>query len=150
MHSFARRLRRRAATLAAAGVLTPTLLAAQTPQSKPIPGVWRFGASLYGYLPSVSGTSSAPADSGGNRINVDLAEILDLEFTVMGSFDAHNGRWGAFTDLVYLDFGVEAEIRDFTIGKIGIPANTTADLDFEFKGLVWTLAASTACLPIRR
>jgi hypothetical protein len=140
MHSFARRLRRRAATLAAAGVLTPTLLAAQTPPSEPIPGAWRFGASLYGYLPSVSGTSSAPADSGGNRINVNLAELLDLEFTVMGSFDAHNGRWGVFTDFIYLNYGgSKQQSRDFTIGRIGIPAGTTADLDLDFKGWVWTL-----------
>jgi hypothetical protein len=142
MHSSARRLRRQAATLAAAvGVLTPALLAAQTPPSEPIPGAWRFGASLYGYLPSVSGTSSSPADSGGNRINVNLAEILDLEFALMGSFDAHNGRWGVFTDVIYLKYGgSKQQSRDFTIGRIGIPAGTTADLDMDFKGVMWTLA----------
>jgi hypothetical protein len=141
MHSSARCLHRQAATLAAAlGVLGPTLLAAQTPPSEQIPGAWRFGASLYGYLPSVSGTSSAPADSGGNRININLAELLDLEFTVMGSFDAHNGRWGVFTDFIYLDYGAsKQQSRDFTIGRVGIPAGTTADLDLDFKGWVWTL-----------
>ena len=142
MHSSARRLRRQAATLAAAvGVLTPALLAAQTPPSEPIPGAWRFGASLYGYVPSVSGTSSSPADSGGNRINVNLAELLDLEFALMGSFDAHNGRWGVFTDFIYLNYGgSKQQSRDFTIGRIGIPAGTTADLDLDFKGVMWTLA----------
>jgi hypothetical protein len=141
MHSCASRLRRLAATLAATAGLLPTLLAAQTPPSQPIPGAWRFGASLYGYLPSVSGTSSSPADSGGNRINVNLAEILDLELALMGSFDAHNGRWGVFTDIIYLNYGgSKQQSRDFTIGRIGIPAGTTANLDLDFKGVLWTLA----------
>ncbi len=142
MHSSARRLRRQAATLAAAvGVLTPTLLAAQTPPSEPIPGAWRFGASIYGYVPSISGTSSSPADSGGNRINVNLAELLDLEFALMGSFDAHNGRWGMFTDFIYLNYsGSKQQSRDFTIGRIGIPAGTAADLDLDLKGVMWALA----------
>jgi hypothetical protein len=142
MHSSARRLRRQAATLATtAGLLTPALLAAQTPPSEPIPGAWRFGTSIYGYLPSISGTSSTPADSSGNRINVNLAEILDLEFALMGSFDAHNGRWGMFTDFVYLNFsGSKQQSRDFTIGRIGIPAGTAADLDLDLKGVMWALA----------
>ena len=142
MHSSARRLRRQAATLAAAvGVLTPTLLAAQTPPSEPIPGAWRFGASIYGYVPSISGTSSSPADSGGNRINVNLAELLELEFALMGSFDAHNGRWGMFTDFIYLNYsGSKQQSRDFTIGRIGIPAGTAADLDLDLKGVMWALA----------
>lgn len=143
MHSFARRLRRRAATLAAAvGVLAPTLLAAQTAPSEPIPGAWRFGASLYIYLPSISADSSAPADSGGNRINFNFDNFLDnLEFTLMGSLDAHNGRWGAFTDLIYLNtHSTKQQSRDFTIGRIGIPAGTTANLDLDFKGVMWTLA----------
>ena len=138
----ARRQRHQAAALAAAvGALTPTLLAAQTPpQSQPIPGPWRYGASLYGYLPSLSGTSSSPADSGGTPINVSLDNILDLKFTLMGSFDAHNGRWGVFTDVIYLNFGgSEQQSRNFTIGTIGIPAGTTANLDLDLKGLVWTL-----------
>ena len=137
----ARHPRHQAAALAAAvGVLTPTLLAAQTPQGEPIPGAWRYGASLYGYLPSVSGTSSSPADPGGTPINVNLDEIVDLKFTLMGSFDAHNGRWGVFTDLIYLNFGgSKQQSRDFTIGTIGIPAGTTANLDLDLKGLVWTL-----------
>jgi hypothetical protein len=141
MHSSPRRLRRQAATLAAAvGVLTPALLAAQTPPSEPIPGAWHFGASLYGYVPSVSGTSSSPADSSGNRINVNLAEILDLKFALMGAFDAHNGRWGVFTDVIYLNYdGSKQQSRDFTIGRIGIPAGTTAGLEVDLKGLMWTL-----------
>ena len=138
----ARRPRHWAAVLAAAVcVLTPTLLAAQTPpQSGPIPGAWRYGASLYGYLPSVNGTSSSPADPGGTPINISLDQILDLEFALMGAFEAHNGRWGVFTDLVYINFGgSKQQSRDFTIGTVGLPAGTTANLDLDLKGLVWTL-----------
>ena len=139
---FARRPRQWAAALAAAVcAFAPTLLAAQTPaQSAPIAGAWRYGASLYGYVPSAKGTSSAPADPGGTPINISLDQILDLEFALMGAFEAHNGRWGVFTDLVYINFaGSKQQSRDFTIGTIGLPAGTTANLGMDLKGLVWTV-----------
>ena len=49
----------------------------------------------------------------------------------MGSFDAHNGRWGVFTDFLYLNLGAnKQQSREFTIGGAEIPAGTTADLDW--------------------
>jgi hypothetical protein len=59
----------------------------------------------------------------------------------MGTFDVHNGRWGAFTDLMYLDVsGSKSASRDFTIGGQQIPANTTANLGWGIEGVIWTLA----------
>jgi hypothetical protein len=54
---------------------------------------------------------------------------------------AHNGQWGAFTDVIYLDVGnAKTGSRDFTIGNIGLPAGTAADLDLDLKAWVWTVA----------
>jgi hypothetical protein len=105
-------------------------------------GPWRFGASIYGYLPSLGGSASVPVDSAGNSINVGADQILDkLKFTFMGALDAHNGRWGAFTDLIYLDLGdAKQQTRDFSIGDIGLPAGTTSDIAWDLKGLAWTQA----------
>ncbi len=105
-------------------------------------GGWRFRGSLYGYLPSLGGSASVPTEPNGVPINVDADQILDsLKFMLMGAFDAHNGRWGAFTDLMYFNLGAtKDQSRDFTIGNVGIPANTTAHLDLRMKGLVWTMA----------
>jgi hypothetical protein len=105
-------------------------------------GAWHFAATLYFYVPSVAGTTTVPTDPGGGSINVDGSRILDnLKLALMGSFDAHNGRWGVFTDAVYLDFGnVKDQSRDFTIGNIGLPASTSARIDWALSGVAWTSA----------
>jgi hypothetical protein len=130
------------AVVIAAGVLTPAASSAQTSSSTWASDNWRYAASVYGYLPSIGGKTSFPADSGGSPINITAEKIVDsLKFTFMGALDAHNGRWGVFTDLIYLDLGGgKSASRDFTIGNIGLPAGTTADLEWDLKGWVWTLA----------
>ena len=61
--------------------------------------------------------------------------------TFMGAVDVHNGRWGMFTDALYLDVGgVKSQTNDFSIGNTRIPAGTTADLTVDLKSWVWTLA----------
>ena len=105
-------------------------------------GRWQFSALIYGYLPKIDGTMAFATASGSPSISVDASTIIDnLNFTVMGTFDVHNGRWGFFTDVLYLDVsGSESQTRDFTLGRVGIPASVNADLDLNFKGVVWTLA----------
>jgi len=61
--------------------------------------------------------------------------------TFQGSLDAHNGRWGIFNDLVYVDLGgVKQQNRDFSIGNVGVPASATTDLTLDLKSLIWTVA----------
>jgi len=121
-------------------LLAGTLLApaAATAQDS---GAWRTSATIYAYLPSLSGKTSFPTGSG-TPIDISTEQLLDnLKMTFMGSLDTHNGRWGLFTDVIYLDLGnTKTSSRDFTIGGIGIPADTTADLGLDLKGWVWTLA----------
>lgn len=126
----------------AIGACLPMHAAAQTSPTTPDTGAWRLRGSLYGYLPSLGGSASVPADPNGITINVEAEKILeDLKFMVMGALDAHNGRWGAFTDLMYFNLGnVKDQSRDFTIGNVGLPAGTTAHLDMRMEGLVWTAA----------
>ena len=126
----------------AIGALVPTLTEAQSSSSAPVQGVWNYRLSVYGYFPSVSGASSVPADSNGTPIDINADKVLDsLKFMAMGTFEAHNGRWGAFVDGMYLNFGGSKQrSRDFTIGGASPPIGTTADLDWDFKGTIWTLA----------
>jgi hypothetical protein len=130
------------AAVIAAGALLPAACFAQTTPAASTSSPWRYSGSLYLYLPSMGGKTSFPADSGGTPINVSADQIIDsLKFTFMGALDAHNGRWGVFTDLIYLDLGgSKSASRDFTIGNIGLPAGTSADLDWDLKGWAWTLA----------
>ena len=104
-------------------------------------GPWHFGLSVYGYFPSLSGAASVPTSPGGATLDVTASSIVDaLKFTFMGSLDAHNGRYGFFTDFIYLNLGGDKQnTRDFTISHKQIPASTSADLDWNLKGVMWTL-----------
>jgi hypothetical protein len=126
----------------AAGALLPASAAAQSAQSGWESDKWQFSATIYGYLPHIGGKLAVPVDTGGASINVDPSTIVGhLKMTFMGTLDAHYGRWGAFTDVLYLDVGgSKSNVRDFSIGNIGLPANTTADLSLDLKGIVWTVA----------
>jgi hypothetical protein len=105
---------------------------------------WEYRASIYGYLPDISGTTVFPA-GGNSGVGLTSEQILsNLEFTFMGTFDMHNGRWGLFSDLVYFDIDASrSRTRDFTLldgGRpISIPGSTTADLNLHFKATVWTM-----------
>ena len=60
---------------------------------------WAFGAALYGWLPDISGTTTFAGAPGGGDFTIGIDQILDnLQFTVMGSFDARRGRVGFVTD----------------------------------------------------
>jgi hypothetical protein len=137
-----RELRRRGGMLAASiAALWPALAVAQLSPSEPASGAWRYGISLNGYLPTLSGTSSTPADSNGTPIGINAENIMDnLKFTAMGTFEAHNGQWGVFTDLIYLHLGdSKQQTREFTLGGAAPAAGATADLEWNFRGTIWTL-----------
>lgn len=101
---------------------------------------WQFQAVAYIYLPSVSGQTVFPGPGGPG---VDPSKILDnLNFVFMSSFGADKGRWGVFTDVVYLDIGdSESPSRSFTIGG-GLPVDATATVRYDLNGWSWTLAGS--------
>lgn len=131
-----------AAFCLAACALLPAPATAQSTANPQEVGKWQFAATIYGYLPSIGGKLSVPVDTGGTNLNVSASQIIDsLKMTVMGTFEAHNGRWGVFTDVLYLDVGGnESQTRDFSVGGSGVPASTTADLSLDLKGTVWTIA----------
>lgn len=107
-------------------------------------GEWRYQATVYAYLPSVSGNTTFPPDAGGGSdAGIDTSLILsNINFAFMGSLAADNGRWGLFTDVVYLDIGdSDSPSRAFTIGG-SLPASVTATVRYGLNGWLWTLAGS--------
>ena len=110
---------------------------AQIPEDR-----WTFQAIVYAYLPDVGGSTAFPERSGSSSINVNTDQILsDLNFTFMGTLEARKGRWGLFTDFIYLDMsGDQNGTRNFRIGGNQIPASLSANLDLGIKGTLWTLA----------
>lgn len=128
----------------AVGSLAPVSATAQPAPAAPVQGPWKYTLSAYSYLPTISESTAFPIDSRGGTITVDAKQIIErLKMTVMGSLEAHNGAWGVFTDVLYVDLGdSKRSSRDFTIGNAGIPASTTADLDWDYKSTLWTLGVA--------
>ena len=128
----------RAATLFVVTVLLTGAAAAQAPADD-----WQFRAMIYGYLPTIRGSTTFPAGTGSD-ISVDANQIIShLKFTFMGSLEAQKGRWGAFTDVLYLNVGAsKSGTRDLTIGGVQLPAGITANASLDIKGTVWTLAGN--------
>lgn len=112
---------------------------------------WKFRATLYGWLPDVKVTSNLPPPPGSvGNTQVDASQILDaLQGVFMGTLEARKGRWGAFTDLIYLDLGdSKTGVKPFTVGGaiISVPGDAILTADYNLKGWVWTLAAEYAAI----
>jgi hypothetical protein len=110
-------------------------------------GEWRFRAQIYGWFPSVEGTTSHPPGSG-TALNLEVGDYLDsLRFAFMGTLEARKGRLGALTDFIYLDFDAErGASRDLTLsgplGQIAVPAGAFADVNVRLRGWAWSLAGT--------
>ena len=124
------------------GALALAALAAVPAHAQIQEDKWTFQAIVYAYLPDIGGSTSFPDRTGGSSVNVSSDQILsNLNFTFMGTLEARKGRWGLFTDFIYLDVsGDKNGTRDFSIGGRDIPASLSANLDLGIKGTLWTLA----------
>lgn len=127
--------------LAAAGAaLIPVIGQAQS--AAPPGDRWQTGLSIYGFFPSMGGTTSFPTLPGtpSPGISVDASTILEnLKMTFMGSLELHNGKWGAYTDLLYVNVGSsKSGTRDFQVD--GRPVDLTGNLNLDVKMVGWTLA----------
>jgi hypothetical protein len=128
---------------ACAMVLAAASFASSGARAEALSDDWKFHGIIYAYLPDIGGSSDFPAGTGSS-VNISADKILsNLKFTFMGTLEAQKGRWGAFTDVLYLDVGgSKSQTRDVSIGGGGLPAGITSDLDLDVKGTVWTLAGS--------
>jgi hypothetical protein len=133
-----------AAALAAPMVFMSLPAAAQTTES------WRFQGAVNLYLPDIGGTTAFPIlPAGSGDAVVDAQTIIDnLKMAFMGSFEASNGRWGLFTDVLYMDVGnTKSGFREISIGGLPIPAGANAKVDYDLKGFGWTLAGTWHAVP---
>jgi len=125
------------AAFVGAGLL-PGMSAAQSTND------WKFDASLYAFLPTISGTATFPPSGTSTRASVDIGTILDnLKMTFMGSFEARRGQWGVLADVIYLDVGnTQERSQALALGGIGLPADVNAKVSFDLKGWISTLAVT--------
>jgi hypothetical protein len=127
-----------AAALCVLSALLPAQASAQTS------GPWKWQGGIYAYLPTIGGKTTFPQAAAGSDVSVDADQILgNLKGVFMGSLETNNGRWGAFTDVMYMDIGdSKSGTRNIAIGRRDLPAGATADANFDLKGWVWTLGGS--------
>lgn len=105
---------------------------------------WQWDATMYVWLPSLSGDTAFPPGGGGPSIDVSADAILDsLNLAFMGGVGARKGSWGVATDIIYLDLGATKRgTREFDLGTVELPAAVTADLSLDLTGWLWTTTGS--------
>jgi len=120
------------AAVAALACAAPTASRAETPDE------WQFNATVYAWLPSIGMDLSFPTD-GGSSADVSGSDILDaLNFTFMGAFGAQKGKWGLWTDVIYLDLSSSTKkTRYITVGGQEFPG-ATGKADLTITGWLWT------------
>lgn len=101
---------------------------------------WEYGVSIYGWFPSLSGDLKYSPPGSGSGIDVDASKIIDaLQMTFMGSFEARNGDWSGFTDVIYLKLAGDKS------RSVSVPTGATRtllDADLDMKGWLWTLGGA--------
>jgi hypothetical protein len=104
---------------------------------------WKFRANVYAWLPSLEGetTFKGPDSPDGS---VDIEKILDsIESAFMGGLAAEKGRWGVFSDYIYLDLSnTEANTRSLSFGNLGVPADVSYKTTLGITGWVWNTAGT--------
>jgi len=133
-----------AATLPARAETAPVAVSASRDDT------WQFGALLYLWAAGIGGKTTFPNGQSAS-VTIDANQLFNnLKFAALGSFDARKGQWGVFTDLIYMNVGAsKSQVRDFEIGRVGLPADVTAYAHFGMESLVWTLAG-TYRIPTRQ
>ena len=122
--------------------LAATLPVASRAQSAP--EAWQWRATIYAWAPALDGETSFAGGGGGGSVGISGSDILKaLNFTFMGALEAHKGRWGVGTDVIYLDLeDSRSETRNLSLGGNDLPVGVTADLDLNISGWLWTIAGS--------
>ncbi len=95
---------------------------------------WEYSASVYMWMPSMKGETNFGAD-----FDIDFGTLLDnLKMTFMGAFEARNGDWSLFTDVVYLNVGGSQSGTVTGDGPFGL--HRSRDVSIGLKSWIITLA----------
>ena len=106
-------------------------------------GDWQWRGTVYAWLPDLEAKTEFPSGSGPT-LNVDASTLVDnLDFTFQAGLQFRRGKWGGFTDVIYMDEGASRSgVRDITLGSAALPLDVSYDLAYDLKSWVWTLAGT--------
>ena len=126
--------------MVSAAAMAVAAMASSVVPAQALSDQWQFGASVYGWLPTIRSHATFPAGGSNLDVNVNVSpsQIIDhLKFTAMGTFSAQKGRWGVFTDFIYLDMGgSKSATRQLTVAGVPLPAGITADASLDIKSAI--------------
>lgn len=105
-------------------------------------GQWHYSLTPYAWFPNIHQTIQFSTPLGGGKtveVEVKPDSYLDnLEFALMGIFEARKGDWALAMDLVYNDFS-DQEGKIKTVrgprGRESLPIDVNANVDI--KALIW-------------
>lgn len=103
---------------------------------------WRYGLSVYGWFPDMTGTTNFPL-APGEEFSVPIDDILsNLDFTFQGTLDVGKGNWGMIADVIYLDLGDDKTFSNSgSIGDFEIPVDVSGKVGVDVKSWIFTPAA---------
>lgn len=105
-------------------------------------GQWHYSLTPYAWFPNIYQTLQLGTPLGGGKtVNVEVkpnSYLSNLDFALMGTFEARKGDWALAMDLVYNDFsGQKGKIKNVRgpEGEESLPINV--DVDVDLKALIW-------------
>jgi hypothetical protein len=101
---------------------TPTPEPAATPQANSASGGWQFSVEPYFFLAGLNGTIGVAGQRA--EVNDSFRDIFrNLDFAIMGQFEAHKGNWSILADAMYMSLS----------GEKVTPSPFFSDIDVEVK-----------------
>ena len=103
-------------------------------------GQWHYSLTPYAWFPNIYQTLQL-GTSGGKTVDIEVkpdSYLSNLDFALMGTFEARKGDWALAMDLVYNDFsGQKGKIKNVRgpEGEESLPIDVNVDVDI--KSLIW-------------
>ena len=105
-------------------------------------GQWHYSLTPYAWFPNIYQTFQLDTPLGGGKtVDIEVkpdSYLSNLDFTLMGTFEARKGDWALAMDLVYNDFsGEQGKIKTVRGpgGNLALPLDVNVNADI--KTLIW-------------
>lgn len=105
-------------------------------------GQWHYSLTPYAWFPNIHQTLQYSTPLGGGKtVDVEVkpdSYLSNLDFALMGTFEARKGDWALAMDLIYNDFSnQDSKIRNVQGpgGNLSLPIDTSLNVDI--KALIW-------------
>jgi hypothetical protein len=127
-HGIATRLVRLVAALALVAAALPSWAQSEGGPTAAMDGAWHFTIAPYFWASGISGTASV-ANLPEVPVDLSFSDIFsDLDFGVLGYFEARRDRFGVATDVVYVNLGPPVGTDAPVIGKLNLKADVRSTI----------------------